>query len=79
MIIIKTTEYFKIDFDGNPNQVNAIQGYWRADKVVSILLRSDGLLINIDGENDWIIQYTDVASVNGVAPTSNIDLFNKLT
>jgi hypothetical protein len=85
IVITSTTNSIKVDFGvlGTGNLPK--KGAWEKDKIIKIeLLPSDAFVkITNLGENEWQVSYDgnngmQIDSVDGVAPTSNSDLYDKL-
>lgn len=60
------------------------RGYWRKEQVLYILENSNHVEVDASDKNDWALNFDgngvgyQVATINGVAPTSNADIFDKL-
>lgn len=69
-----------------PNALPVKKGYWRKDQIRIITLNTDHVEVDAADGRDWLLDFdgnsiTDafiVSAVDGVPPTSNEDLFNKL-
>jgi len=63
------------------------RGFWRKDQIHYIFENTDHVEIDASDKNDWILAFDSggvgqryqVATIDGAAPTSNSDLFDKLT
>ena len=84
IIITSTTNSIKVDFGIHSTQLNTSKGTWRKSHVLNILLRNDGVMIDIESQPDWLVSFDgavgtfQIDSVDGVTPTSNSDLYDKL-
>ena len=92
VIITSTTNAIKVDFNGNNFQEfvdhdQFSKGVWRIDHMSDIKLESnsDYVLVTEEDGHTWTVSYNTydgalvVDTVDGVAPTSNSDLFDKLS
>ena len=86
IVITSTTNSIKADFGVYAPTIKIKKGAWRRDLITSFQL-ADGdefIVAYVVGENRWNLSYTNgsanliVDSVDGVAPTSNSDLYDKL-
>ena len=84
IIVISTTNSVRITFGDYSTSLNMSNGTWRKSHVMNFLLRDDGVLVDIEGQPDWLVSFDgsgttfQIDSVDGVAPTSNSDLYDKL-
>lgn len=82
--VTSTTNTISVDFgDYYGAKIQFSKATYRKDHIESIKLDSF-VQINVDGENTWTVSNTAsegilvIDSVDGVAPTSLEDLYNKL-
>lgn len=81
--VTSTTNTLQVDFgDYYPLAYQFQKGTWKKDHIQSIQLDS-GVYISIDDERLWVVSYDgsngfQIDSVDGVIPTSDLDLYNKL-
>jgi hypothetical protein len=84
IVVTTTTTSIKVDFGTYASQLDMSKGTWNKSFIMNFLLRTDGVLIDIQGQPDWIVSFDgsvgtfQIDSVNAVTPTSNSDLYDKL-
>ena len=67
-----------------PNFTQIKRGYWKKDQIYLILQNSNHIEIEAADRHSWMLNFDggdigfQVASIDGVAPTSLNDLFDKL-
>lgn len=84
--ITSTAKSITVDMgDYYPNQIQFKRGYWPKSQVFYVLENTTHVEVDSSDNNDWTLNFDggpvgfQVASINGIAPTSNADLFNKIT
>ena len=84
IIITTTTNSIKVELNDYSSVLNLQQaGCYRKGKI-KFYRFSDRVIASVVGEKDWALCYTAttgcfiVDSIDAVAPTSNLDLYNKL-
>jgi hypothetical protein len=81
--VVSTTNSIKVDFGDYASSVGVTKGIWRKDKV-RFNLRSDFIEVIAQNENGFGVVYTTsgnyliIDTIDGVSPTSNSDLYDKL-
>lgn len=85
LVITSTTNSVKVDFGVYGVGNIPLKGTWRKDKIInfSLQLSNAFVIASTIGEPEWQLSYDgtngmQVDSVDGVAPTSNSDLYDKL-
>ena len=86
VVITSTTNSIKVDFGVYNTALNLEKGTWSKDKVLNFqLLKGDAsVLARIQDEPQWGLVYSAsgenlvVDTIDGVAPSSNDDLYTKL-
>lgn len=84
IVIVSTTNSIKVNFNDYSTMLGMTDGTWRKDHLVSIIKMTNNIAIDIQGQPDWSITHDgsngtfQVDSIDGVAPTSNSDLYDKL-
>lgn len=84
IVITSTSNTIKVDFgDYYPGAIEHQKGVWKKDKIVNMVL--DGSVeITILQEKTWLVSHDgnngtfQIDSIDGIAPTSLDDLYNKL-
>lgn len=85
--ITSTTNTIKVEFNDYSTIINAISGTWRKEKI-TIQHMMNHIEINIVGEPIWHLSHNEndmdcptfqVDLIDGIAPTSVIDLYNILS
>lgn len=86
IVVTSTTTKVSADFGALSSAIGLSKGTWHKDDITSIALGNGSNWVEVhtkDG-HDWKVCYTAYAdslvvdSVDGVAPTSNSDLYTKL-
>lgn len=84
LVVTSTTNTIQVSFnDYYPDTYEFSKGTWRKDHLQTIQLNSV-IHINIEGELPWLVSHNgsggsfQIDSVNGVAPASLSDLYDKL-
>lgn len=85
IVVTSTTNSIKVDFGVYSSSLGFSKGVWRKEKVRFNLKHSSTYVdVLVDGEPDFAVTYDgstgtlQIDSINGVAPTSNSDLYDKL-
>jgi hypothetical protein len=86
VVVTSDSTSILVEFNDTSSVLAMKRGTWRRADVININLRSDESIIEVITSigQTWLVSYNSVAgaliidSVNGVAPTSNADLFTKL-
>jgi hypothetical protein len=84
IVVTTTTGSILVDFGVYSTPLGMSKGVWRKDTLININLRTDGVLVDIEGQSDWLVSFDgkvgtfQIDSIDGVAPTSDSDLFDKL-
>jgi hypothetical protein len=84
IIITSTTNSIKVDFGVYSTALGVTRGIWKKDHIVNITELTDMVDINFENQPDWKVSFDGVVdtfqvdSLDGVAPTSNTDLYDKL-
>ena len=84
IVVTSTANSIKVEFNIYSTIVDMIKGTWGKTYIQSVLLRTDGILIDVLGQHDWLVSFDgsvgtfQIDSIDGVAPTSNSDLYDKL-
>ena len=84
IVVTTTTGSILVDFGVNSTPLGMSKGVWHKETLININLRTDGVLVDIAGQPDWLVSFDgkvgtfQIDSVDGVAPTSDSDLFDKL-
>lgn len=86
LVITSSTNTIKVDFGVLGVSPLPKKGTWNKNHVVDFALQPSDAFVKATtiGENEWQVSYNgvnglQVDSVNGVAPTSNSDLYDKLS
>lgn len=85
IVITTTTNIIKVDFNDLSSVTGIKKGCW-GDSIIAFQLVADESFIKVivSGVPSWAVSYNgstgtlQIDSVDGVAPTSNSDLYNKL-
>lgn len=84
IVITSTTNSIRAIFNDYAIQLDMEKGSWNKSHVNNIVLKSSLVLVNIKNESDWLVSFDGAAgtykidTINGGAPTSNSDLYDKL-
>jgi hypothetical protein len=82
IVITSSTNLFKVEFNDMASAAQRDKGCWQKSDVRFDLAESaSSVIVTVKGEPQWVVQYSggmQIDSVNGVAPTSNSDLYDKL-
>jgi hypothetical protein len=85
LVITSTTNTINVSFNDLSVPVGIKKGCWNKTRITFNLAPSDLIVkVLVIGESSWAISFDGssgtlpVDSVNGVAPTSNSDLYDKL-
>lgn len=86
IVITSTTNGIKVVFNDYASVVNMKKGYWLKShlKHLEQLDNNTFVEVTMTEEGDWPLSYDgeigsfQVDTINGVAPTSNSDLYDKL-
>lgn len=85
IVITSTTNSIKVDFGVLGTGNIPKKGTWNKNHVVDFALQPSDTFVKATtiGENEWQLSFDgnngmQIDSVDGVAPTSNSDLYNKL-
>lgn len=84
IVVTSTTDSILVVFNIYATPLNIIKGCWNKGYINSFLLRNDGVIVDIENQADWLVSFDgsggtfQIDSINGVAPTSNSDLYDKL-
>jgi hypothetical protein len=84
LTVITTTGSILVDFGTYSTPLGISKGVWHKETLINVNLRTDGVLVDIAGQPDWLVSFDgkvgtfQIDSVDGVAPTSDSDLFDKL-
>ena len=84
IVITSTTNSIRATFGDYSTMVDMIKGTWRKSHVMNFVLRTDYVLVDFEGQSDWLVSFDgagttfQIDSVDGVTPTSNSDLYDKL-
>jgi hypothetical protein len=84
IVVTTTTGSILVDFGAYSTPLGMSKGVWHKETLMNINLRTDGILVDIAGQPDWLVSFDgkvgtfQIDSVDGVAPTSDSDLFDKL-
>ncbi len=86
VVVTSDSTSILVEFNDASSVLAMKRGAWRRADIVNINLRSDESIIEVITSigQTWLVSYNSVVgaliidSVNGVAPTSNADLFTKL-
>lgn len=80
--VTKTTNGIKVEFNDLSEAAGRKKGYWRKDKIRFDLGVNDSCVtVTVQDEPQWCVTWDTgfiIDSVDGVAPTSNSDLYDKL-
>jgi phage tail tube protein FII len=85
LVVTSTTNSIKVDFGVLGVIPNPKKGTWKKDKVENIKLEISDTYVRVTtiGEPEWQLSWNgtnvlQVDSIDGVAPISNSDLYDKL-
>jgi hypothetical protein len=86
VVVTSDSTSILVEFNDSASVLGLKRRTWRRADVININLRSDESIIEVTTSigQIWLVSYNSVSgaliidSVNGVAPTSNADLFTKL-
>lgn len=84
IVVTSTTNAIKVDFGDYYQTLQFSKATFKKDHIESIKLDTS-VQINLDKEYSWVVTFDgasgtyQIDSVDGVAPTSNSDLYNKLS
>jgi hypothetical protein len=84
IVVTTTTGSILVDFGVYSTPLGMSKGAWHKETLINVNLRTDGILVDIAGQPDWMVSFDgkvgtfQIDSVDGVAPTSDSDLFDKL-
>lgn len=83
IVITSTTTVLSIVFNDLSTQVDIVKGTWFKTQLISIELHIGYVYIDRKRGQAWNVTFDGVGglqidSINGVAPTSNSDLYDKL-
>jgi hypothetical protein len=84
IVVTSTTNSIKVEFNDYSTILNMAKGTWGKGYIQSVLLRTDGVLVDLLGQPDWLVSFDgsvgtfQIDTIDGVAPTSNSDLYDKL-
>ena len=84
IVITSTTNSIKVEFNDYSTILNMVKGTWGKSYLQSVLLRTDGVLVDLLAQPDWLVSFDgsvgtfQIDTIDGVAPTSNSDLYDKL-
>lgn len=82
--IITTTNTIEVDFGVYADDLAISKGVWRKSSVIYINLNDNHIYLKIRDGNEWVLNYSTqskgfiVDTIDGVAPTSLSDLYDKL-
>lgn len=86
LVITSTTNSIKVVFNDSASVAGMNRGVWAKDEIAMIKqLEDDRIEVQTKDLAKWTVSYTNgsnflvIDSVDGVAPTNNDDLFNKLS
>jgi len=84
LVVVSTTNSIKVDFGVLDSVTLISKGTWRKDNLVSIIKMTNNIAIDIQGQPDWSITHDgsngtfQVDTIDGVAPITLDDLYNKM-
>lgn len=84
IVVTSTANSIKVEFNIYSTIVDMIKGTWSKASIQNVLLRTDGVLVDVLTQPDWLVSFDgsvgtfQIDSIDGVAPTSNSDLYDKL-
>lgn len=83
--ITSTADHVEVDMGAlYPAYTHVKRGLWRKDQVQMVLQNTNHIEIDASDGRDWLINWDgngpgfQVATIDGVAPTSHADLYEKL-
>jgi hypothetical protein len=86
LVVTSTTNSISVDFGVLETAANMKKGVWNKSRITFQLALSDTHVnVLVIGESSWGVSWDgssstlQIDSVNSVAPTSNSDLYDKLT
>ena len=83
-IVITTTNAINVDFGVYSTTLEFSKGSWRKDNIINIKHLTSCIEVNVLSEKEWLVSFDgagtslQIDSIDGVAPTSNSDLYDKL-
>jgi len=85
IVVTSTTNTIKVEFNAYASTIGTSKGTWNKTRITFELKYSDTFVkVLVIGEPNWAVSFDgstgtlQIDSVNGVAPTSNSDLYDKL-
>lgn len=84
IVVTSSTNYIKAVFNDMSASVGVDTGYWAKSHIEKVVLREDGAVEVVEGSSRvWVLDTAGtlgaiVDTVDGVAPSSNSDLMDKL-
>lgn len=84
VVITSTTNSIKVEFNDYSSSLDGQEGGVYQKSLVTFYRYSTKVIALVSGEKEWPVAYTATAncfiidSIDGAAPSSNLDLYNKL-